>query len=293
MALYLRAYPLEHLVRNEKAASPTAYRVADIARALSVTGVEAGDLVCVHSSLFMLGRPTEVSPRAVPEAVAQILLDYLGPRGTLVVPTFTFGFCRGKPFDRQKTPGEGMGVLSEYVRRMPESYRSPHPIQSIAAVGQWAEALCAPDPRCAFDPGGPFDLMRQHDAKLVRLGQGAVSLIHWAEQQVEVPYRFWKPFTGAYVDEGEPEERTYYMFARDLDIDPRLDFQVVDEALEAQGLLHTASLGSGTVRTCGFREYLEVAEVLLRDDPYCLVQNRSDIVDYCEQTASGDRTHAS
>lgn len=269
------------------------YRVADVVSALAATGVEAGDFICLHTSLFMLGRPVNVPPREIPEKLTRVLLDYLGPEGTLVVPTFTFGFCRGRPYDRQRTPGERMGVLSEYVRRMPESYRSPHPIQSVAAVGRWSEVLCTPDPLCAFDSGGPFDLMRQYDAKLVRVGQGAVSLIHWAEQQVEVPYRFWKPFTGTYVDGGVTEERTYYMFARDLDIDPRLDFQIVDEALEARGLLHTALLGAGTVRTCSFREYLEVAEALLREDPYCLVQNRSEVVEYCEHLTPRDRTHAS
>ena len=49
-------------------------------------GVNAGDLVMVHSSLRSLGMVDKGA-----QTVVDAFLDALGPSGTLVGPSFTFG----------------------------------------------------------------------------------------------------------------------------------------------------------------------------------------------------------
>ena len=85
------------------------------------------------------------------------------------MPTFNFGFCRGVPFDRQHTPAEKMGPLAEYVRLRAGSVRSPHAIQSVAAVGASSAAVCGTNPPSAFDEDGPFGEMLRSGAKLMQL----------------------------------------------------------------------------------------------------------------------------
>src|SRR5690625_5607696 len=41
------------------------------------------------------------------------------------------------------------------------------------------------------------------------------SVFHWIEQKHEVPYRYWKEFTGTYTDGDFTQEKTYQMFVRD------------------------------------------------------------------------------
>ena len=238
-----------------------------------------GDLVMVHSSLLALGKIIDHSLRQIPQVIADTLLDVIGPEGTLVVPALNFGFCRGDGFDRQQTPSENMGLLSEYIRQLPSACRSRHPMQSVAAVGRLAEIICEPDTPSAFDQGSSFDLMIKQNARLLLLGATfqAATVIHHAEQSVGVPYRLWKDFTGKYVDHtgSDPidQTRTYRMYVRDLEIDPKLNMKPLELELIRREQLRSQSLGGGVVRSCQFADLIESAQHCLKTDPNCLVGN--------------------
>jgi aminoglycoside N3'-acetyltransferase len=118
--------------------------------------------------------------------------------GTLAVPTFNFAFARGEPFDLRNTPSVGMGAFSEYIRQRASARRPPHLLQSIAVIGRYVDDLASRDTPAAFDPGSPFDRMLELDFKILLLGADvqAISLLHWVEQRLQVPYRYWKVFRG-------------------------------------------------------------------------------------------------
>ena len=137
---------------------------------LGEVGVSRGDIVMVHASLIPLGIYENAAGQAALPRVVSDLQEVLGSSGTLVVPTFTYAFCRGLGFDRQNSPGEKMGVFSEYVRQMPEAIRSSHPIQSVTGVGARSQEICSPDCTDAFAEQGPFGIMLRANAKLCSLG---------------------------------------------------------------------------------------------------------------------------
>lgn len=253
-----------------------AYSLGDLERTLQGLGVGPGDMLCVHSSLLRLGRMDGISVADIPDALLAVFLKLIGPQGTLAVPAFNFDFCRGEPFVREQTPAIGMGSFSEYVRCLPYSCRSAHPMQSLAAIGARAAELCRGDTLTAFDPGGAFDFMVKESAKLVLLGAdfNAASVIHLAEQQVEVPYRHLKQFTGACEAGGERRDRTYAMHVRDLELDPRLEMSPVGDELRARNQLGEEALGMGRVMVASLPDVVSAAEDLLRSDPWCLVSNR-------------------
>lgn len=241
---------------------------AQIAAALRAVGLGAGDGVLAHSALHFLGRPS--GGVAVYLGAFQ---EVLGPQGTLVVPAFNFGFARGERFDPRETPSDGMGVFAELVRKSPGACRSPHPLQSVAALGQFALDLCGRDTPCAFDPGSPFERMLELDFKLLLLGAGmqSASMVHYCEQRAAVPYRYWKEFSGPCRVGERWEARTYRMFVRDLELDPQLDLQPVQAALEARGAWRSQPLNYGRVGACRLADFVEVTAALLRADPWALV----------------------
>jgi aminoglycoside N3'-acetyltransferase len=170
-----------------------------------------------------------------------------------------------------------MGVFPEYVRRQPGVLRSPHPMQSIAAVGRHAADLCGRDTSSAFDPGSAFERMLELDFKLLLLGADVrfTTMVHLPEQRLEVPYRYWKEFTGEVRLIGRPPEvRTHRMFARDLDLDPEVSSAPIQEELERRGLWMSVPLNYGKVASCRFRDFVAVEEELLRADPWALVTNQ-------------------
>ncbi len=253
------------------------FREHNLRQALSSTAIATDSVVMVHSSLIALGRMKGVAIDALPERLFAVLRDELGRDATIVVPTFNFDFCRGMEFNRQHTPSHNMGVFSEYVRRRPEARRSPHPMQSIAAVGPLARDLCDRDTPGAFDPSGGFDALIEYDAHLLMLGCGidAVSLVHWAEQKVGVPYRYWKEFTAPYRDGRWSGRRTYRMYARDLELDPTVRLDKIGHILHRRSELRRLRLGAGALESCPVRHFVSTAVQLLQKDPNALVRPSS------------------
>lgn len=241
-----------------------------VVQSLRAVGVGRGGGVLLHSAIQYFGRPV-----GGVEMYWKALVEVLGPEGTLAVPAFNFAFARGEPFDVQRTPSDQMGVLSEYVRSLPQAKRSPHPLQSIAVVGRWAEDIADRDTASAFDPGSAFERMLELDFEMVLLGASiqVASIVHYSEQKAQVPYRYWKTFRGTVVRGGAAAVREYRMFARDLALDPQNDFGPVQTWLEARGLWRQTRLNYGHVAACRLGDVVAAADDLLAHDPWALVRD--------------------
>jgi aminoglycoside 3-N-acetyltransferase len=245
-----------------------------IVESLQAVGIRPGDGVIVHAAIQFLGRPVG-GVGIYWDAFRQAL----GPEGTLVVPTFNFGFCRGLEFDRETTVSEKMGVFAEYIRKFPEAQRTVHPMQSVAAVGRHASDLAGRDTPSAFEPGSAFDRMHELDFQMVLLGASiqTVSMVHYCEQKQTVPYRYWKDFSGGVRAGGRRREATYRMYVRDLDLDPRIDQMPIQRALRATGAWQETRLNYGTVAACRLQDFVAATLALLSKDPWSLVGNLAEV----------------
>ena len=241
-----------------------------VTNCLKALGLVPGDGLLVHSAVQFLGRPAG-GLKMYLEAIQEVT----GPDGTLVVPTFNFGFAHGESFDPHSTPSQGMGAFSELVRQLPEARRTPHPLQSIAVVGRYADDLANRDTASAFDAGSAFERMLELDFKLLLLGADsrAVSMFHYCERRANVPYRYWKDFTGAVRTDSGWETKTYRMFVRDLELNPQLTIDPVVDYMESAGQWRSQTLNYGQVTVCKLSEFVAAADKFLAEDPWVLVTN--------------------
>ncbi len=250
------------------------YREEALDESLVAAGLRRGDVVFVHSALFALGPIKGVAMNEIPRRIYDAIRRRLGPKGTIVVPTFNFDFCKGERFDRQQTPSKGMGAFSEYIRCLPDALRSPHPMQSLAAVGALADDLAHRDTPGAFDSGSSFDALIELDALILMLGCGinAVSMVHFAEEKAGVPYRYHKEFSAPYRDGDRIDRRTYRMYVRDLELDPEVRVEPVGRVLRRRGELRRLALGGGAVEACRTRHFASASILLLQRDPRALIR---------------------
>lgn len=257
-----------------------------VIESLHSVGLQTGDGLLVHSALQYLGRPVEgvgmyysalrtvldgAEPASTPGSDPQALTQ-----GTLAVPTFNFAFARGLPYDPETTPSEGMGAFSEYIRQHPGARRTTHPMQSLAVLGRYADDLASRDTASAFDPGSAFERMLELDFKLLLLGADiqAVSMLHYSEQRLGVPYRYWKDFSGQIHLPNGWQRRTYRMYVRDLELDPRIELYPVQETLHRRGQWSTVELNYGSISACRLIDFVAAIDELLAADPWRLVVNR-------------------
>ncbi len=246
-----------------------------VVAALQAVGVCSGDGLLIHSAIQYLGRPVEGL-----ETYWAAFWQVLGEDGTLATPAFNFAFARGEPYDPQTTPSVGMSVFSEYVRQRPEARRTSHPMQSLAVVGRYAVDLASRDTPSAFDPGSPFERMVQLGFKVLLLGADidAVSMIHYSEQRLQVPYRYWKEFTGQVRTGGEWQERTYRMYVRDMAMDVHLTLHPVMETMRQRLQWQETTLNYGKIASFHLMDFVTVLEEFLCADPWSLTLNREEAI---------------
>jgi aminoglycoside 3-N-acetyltransferase len=143
-------------------------------------------------------------------------------------------------------------------------------------VGHYADDLAGRDTLSAFDPASAFERMLELDFKLLLLGANiqAVSMLHYSEQRANVPYRYWKDFTGQIYTSHGWQTRTYRMFVRDLELNPQIQLHAVEDVLKVRGQWRSVPLTYGEIALCHLTDFVTAADELLADDPWSLVANR-------------------
>src|SRR4051812_24587594 len=106
-------------------------QIVDDIRAM---GVQAGDLLLVHSSLKSIGNVIGGAQTA-----ARALIEVVSPGGTVFVPSFNFGQFPWDP----KTTGTVTGAITEAFWRLPGVQRSQHCTHSVAAIGPMTDQVLA------------------------------------------------------------------------------------------------------------------------------------------------------
>ncbi len=240
-------------------------------KAFKQLGIQSGDGLLIHSAIQMLGIPVGGIT-----LYKQVLQKTIGANGTLVVPTFTLNYPSSAVFDYRNTPSVGMGSFSEFIRQDPKARRTQHPLQSIAVLGAAAEDLTGRDTLSAFEVGSAFERMLQLDFKLLLLGADiqAVSMVHYCEARAMVPYRRWKDFPGKVWKDEQWVSKSYRMYARILEIDPRLRLEPIKTEMIKLGLWHEMDVNYGKVATCRLVDFVRTGEDLLSNDPWVLIENR-------------------
>jgi aminoglycoside 3-N-acetyltransferase len=175
-----------------------AFTPADLRRCLAELGIARGDAVLVHSSFDAFegftGKPSDV---------IAVLMDLVGPEGTLLMPTLPFtgtavAWVTENPiFDVARTPSR-MGLVTELFRRSPGVIRSVHPTHPVAVWGKDSEAYVAGHhlARTPCGRGSPFARLLERGGKILLLGVdiGSMTFYHCVEEILE-PKLPISPFT--------------------------------------------------------------------------------------------------
>ncbi len=238
----------------------------EIVQGLRQTGLKSGDVVLVHSAMRTFG-----AIEGGAETVVSALLEVLGQRGTLIVPTFTLVHeAEQDPvIDPSKDPSE-MGVITETVRLRPDALRCTAFRHSFAAVGHRAPVFTDIDPALSpFDLRSSFGVMLALNTQILICGMtyDASTSHHFAEFLCDVPYRHTirlnvnlKLSDGRVVRQEmidyQPkpgEDGIYY--------EREPDFGRLGRMLEERGLVGMAAIGNSAVRRFAMRDLIDLAQI--------------------------------
>lgn len=250
----------------------------DIVRAFKDCGIRQGETLMLHSDAIALAQlpPMPVTQRF--DTLFAALEETLGATGTVVLPTFTYSFTQGEPFDRSSTPST-VGAITEHFRKMPGVVRSGDPIFSVAARGRLAGAFGNAEIDDCFGPASAFALLDRHDGWIACLGCGfdRITFTHYVEQQNRVDYRYFKTFNGSISEGGLCRPAAVRYFVRDLQRATEIDLGILHARLSERGLLASTALGRVRLTAVRCRDFAEQARQLLAENPSALIREGASL----------------
>lgn len=166
-------------------------------------GIIKNDNLLLHSNMLpLLLKLKKKNFNFVVKDILDNLIDYLGPNGSLILPSFFFKFSKEKFFSRLKTKSE-MGKLSEIARVCFPQKRTWHPVYSFIAIGNVPESEILKINYSALGKESIFNWLLKVDGKIGILDlddQNSMTFYHFVEEVNSVPYREMKYLSGNYED---------------------------------------------------------------------------------------------
>ncbi|HOY67838.1 MAG TPA: DUF4910 domain-containing protein [Candidatus Ozemobacteraceae bacterium] len=268
------------------------YTKQTLVSALRTVGIAPGDIVFTHVGLGMLGFPEGgggMSGAAL--LLDQAFSEVLGPEGTLLVPTYSYSFCKNEPFDPETTPSD-VGEFTEYFRTRPGVLRSLDPIFSVAGRGPRTAELFADLPPDCFGRDCIHERLVGIGAKICNIGVGFryATFIHHAEQRFRVPYRYLKLFFGK-MRRGDICTKEGWLYnVRIYGEQGFPDLRRLERSARERGLVASAPAGFGEVTCVSCRDLWELCEEKLREDPWYLATGPADNLIEAEEKRVGKQS---
>ena len=238
---------------------------------LKALGIQEGDTICVHSDLLPFGK-YKVPKGQYEQAYVDALLEVIGDEGTLIMPTFSYSFCKNEVYNVKDTKST-VGSLTEYFRKLPTVTRTLDPIFSFAVCGKNKEKYLDIGEEC-FSRDSMYGKLVDDKAKMVFLGaEKGFTFNHFMEATMQVPYRFMKRFHGTIVD-GEKEYivyRDYYV--RHLDRPSIPSRTKLKEFLQENEILKTIRIGSATISCAECDKWFAIASEQYKTNPYYFLES--------------------
>jgi aminoglycoside 3-N-acetyltransferase len=242
--------------------------------ALSVVGVKPGSVVLVHPDAIVAAQFPAMPDEQRLDLLIVAIEAAIGSEGTLMIPTFTYGFTKGEPFDICKTPS-AVGMVSERFRKQPGVLRTADPIFSFAMRGPHAEELCAIPVQECFGASSVFAALHRMNAHIVDLGcsmSRGGTFVHYVETAHGVDYRYQKVFSGTVVlANGEARQCSVVYNVRDLTRRSDADLRRLEKRLAEDGKSRTAEVGRARIMAVTASDFFDTAWKMLDEDPASLI----------------------
>lgn len=245
----------------------------NIGSCLSELGVNQNDVVMIHGDAGVAAQFKDIPHSQKLETLIEQFKIYFGNEGTIVVPAFSYSFCKGENFDLKETPSE-VGMFSEFFRKSGNISRSNHPIFSVSTYGKLASIFSNSNNSDCFGINTAFDLLFKYDGTIICLGceLDRVTFVHYVEQKFGVPYRYFKTFTGLLKIEENFVGQDVTFFVRDESIDASCDLDKFKISAEKANKLRKSNFGRFPVYAIKARDFLSISIDMLKTDIYSLIK---------------------
>lgn len=238
----------------------------DVRKALKDVHADQCKVLFLHTEMSFGALNPQIKRQELCEIIFELIKDLKVE--TVVFPTFTFSYGNKEDFDVRYTKTK-MGILNEYVRKLPEAVRSVDPMMSVVVFGKNKDLLKVNGEK-SLGQGSIFDnLHNTEGVKFLffgtRLGQCGTHM-HYVEEVLRVPYRYDMDFYGKITDyDGNTVDDHKILYVKYRDVIPCVP-NSFEEGLIRRNIMECTSLGSGYVFSITEKDmYREIYDALAED----------------------------
>ena len=161
------------------------------------------DIILLHSNISRLYKNLKKENyRFSINDISDFFVNYFLSKGTMIIPTFNFDFCKGAEFSIGETVSQ-MGALSESLRLKSGKNRTWHPVYSFIIFGNVPKDLIEYKDYSAFGKKSVFEWLTNNEGKIGVIDlpdQKSMTYYHYVEECHKVKWRYMKTFFGNYKD---------------------------------------------------------------------------------------------
>lgn len=202
--------------------------IKDLEKTFKSLGIKSEDTIYIASDITVFVKSFLNETKSKHNDIDRFLnmfidtiMNIIGDQGTLLVPVFSWDFCKGKEFIYEKTQGNSGSLGNWILEKRNDFRRTFHPIYSFMVKGKDSDYLLSLNNKDSWGIDSPFFYLHKSQAKMlmINVDSGQCNTFeHYVEEMINVPYRYTKDFISLYQINGKSERRIYSMYVRDLAI---------------------------------------------------------------------------
>lgn len=251
------------------------YNEKDLKLALKKVGLKKNDNIFCHSNLGFFGKLQNVdSKKKLCELFYKNIIDIIGKKGNLIVPTFTYSFFKGKIFNVNTSISE-MGIFSEWIRKQKQSKRSKDPNFSISCVGPDKDYFTNIYEKETYSDNNFFGKFHKKNGKIINLNFPGSTIIHYYEKKLGVKYRFDKKFNGINFTKKE----TWIVFSKKISNKNTYHNPFpITQYIKNKKIANFTNLGKGEILSISSNKfYNSIKKILIKKPNYLTKKNKENI----------------
>lgn len=241
----------------------------DFINALKKIGVNKGDVLFVHSDISAFGKLATTDREFFLQSLVDLFKESVGPQGTIIMPTFTYSFCKNETYDVAKSKST-VGTLTEYFRKQKDVERTVQPIFSAAIYGNHKKELLKIS-KHSFDKESILGKLHKLRGKMLIFGslfQHSCTFLHYIEKMHGIPYRYEKKFKGKIIHNSKEYEDEYEYSVRYLNKNVNVDLTRLEKHLLEKKIMKKIRIGDGEIKLVDCDGFFKEGQKVLDKDIY-------------------------
>ncbi len=253
----------------------------DFKEALKKINIKNDDLVMVHTDLSNFSNSSWGEKCSL---FYSYLSRFFNKESTLLVPAFTYSFCKYKYFDNLKSRSE-VGIFDEFFRNQKNVKRSYHPIFSFSLKGKMDKIFIENNSNSATGNGSIFEKFFSMNGKILFFGARFITsctFLHFVEQSNRIHYRYSKIFDGNIkINNKIYRNKEFEFFVRATE---RLKFfeygktsKIENDLIKSKILIETKK-NKFNVSACESNKIYKFVEKKIKKNPNYILDNKIEII---------------